>query len=291
MEECVDLAPLHNPANLKGVYAMKKLLPNVPQCGTFDTAFHQTMPEHAYLYALPYEMYEKHRVRRYGFHGASHKYVSEQAAEHLNKENNKTKIITCHLGNGCSIAAVKNGESVDTSMGLTPVEGLMMGTRTGNLDLGALFFIMDKENLDVAGANNLVNKKSGLKGISGISNDMRDIEIAADQGNKRAAIALEMFAYRVKKYVGAYAAAMGGVDAVIFTGGIGENDSNTRKRICENMEYMGLEFDQNLNDGLRGKFAEISKPNSRVKVLIIPTNEELVIARDTYNIVTKNIEA
>jgi len=291
MEECVDLAPLHNPANLKGVYAMKKLLPNVPQCGAFDTAFHQTMPEHAYLYALPYEMYEKHRIRRYGFHGTSHKFVSEQAAEYLNKDYNKTKIITCHLGNGCSITAIKNGESIDTSMGLTPVEGLMMGTRTGDLDLGALFFIMAKENLDVAGANNLVNKKSGLKGISGISNDMRDIEIAADQGNKRAAIALEMFAYRVKKYVGAYAAAMGGVDAVIFTGGIGENDSNTRKRICENMEYMGLEFDQNVNDGLRGKFAEISKPNSRVKVLIIPTNEELVIARDTYKIVTENIEA
>jgi acetate kinase len=291
MEECVDLAPLHNPANLKGIYAMKDLLPNVPQCGTFDTAFHQTMPEHAYLYALPYEMYEKHRVRRYGFHGASHKYVSERAAKFLNKDYNKIKIITCHLGNGCSITAVKNGESVDTSMGLTPVEGLMMGTRTGNLDLGALFFVMDKENLDVAGANNLVNKKSGLKGISGISNDMRDIEIAADQGNKRATIALEMFAYRVKKYIGAYAAAMGGVDAVVFTGGIGENDSNTRKRVCDNMEYMGLEFNREINDGLRGKLTEISTPSSRVKVLIVPTNEELVIARDTYKIVTENIEA
>ncbi len=291
MEECVDLAPLHNPANLKGIYAMKKLLPEVTQCGTFDTAFHQTMEDYAYLYALPYEMYEKHRVRRYGFHGASHKFVSEQAAKYLNKDYNQLKIITCHLGNGCSLAAVKNGKSVDTSMGLTPVEGLMMGTRTGDLDLGALFFVMEKENLDIAGANNMINKQSGLKGVSGISNDMRDIGKAADAGNKRAEVALKMFSYRVKKYVGSYAAAMGGVDAIVFTGGIGENDSDVRKNVCENMEFLGLEFNQTVNDGLRGKFADLSAPNSKVKAVVIPTNEELVIAQDAYKIIQEKIEA
>jgi acetate kinase len=285
MEECVDLAPLHNPANLKGIYAMKNLLPNLTQCGTFDTAFHQTMEDYAYLYALPYEMYEKHRVRRYGFHGASHKFVSEEAAKYLNKDYNQLKIITCHLGNGSSIAAVKNGKSVDTSMGLTPVEGLMMGTRTGDLDLGALFYVMDKENLDVAAANNMINKQSGLKGVSGISNDMRDIEKAAREGNKRAEVALKMFSYRVKIYVGSYAAAMGGVDAIVFTGGIGENDINVRKNVCENMEFMGLEFNQAANDGLRGKLADISTPNSKVKALVVPTNEELVIAQDAYKII------
>jgi acetate kinase len=291
MEECVDLAPLHNPANLKGIYAMKNLLPEVTQCGTFDTAFHQTMEDYAYLYALPYEMYEKHRVRRYGFHGASHKFVSEQAAKFINKDYNQLKIITCHLGNGSSIAAVKNGKSVDTSMGLTPVEGLMMGTRTGDLDLGALFYVMDKENLDVAGANNMINKQSGLKGVSGISNDMRDIEKAANSGNKRAEVALKMFSYRVKKYVGSYAAAMGGVDIIVFTGGIGENDSNVRKNVCENMEFLGLEFNQAANDGLRGKLAELSAPNSKVKALVVPTNEELVIAQDAYKIIQEKIEA
>ena len=291
MEECVDLAPLHNPANLKGIYAMKKLLPDVTQCGTFDTAFHQTMEDYAYLYALPYEMYEKHRVRRYGFHGASHKFVSEQAAKFLNKDYKQLKIITCHLGNGSSITAVKNGKSVDTSMGLTPVEGLMMGTRTGDLDLGALFYVMDKENLDIAGANNMINKQSGLKGVSGISNDMRDIGKAADAGNKRAEVALKMFSYRVKKYIGSYAAAMGGVDAIVFTGGIGENDSNVRKNVCENMEFLGLEFNQAANDDLRGKLADISTPNSKVKALVIPTNEELVIAQDAYKIIREKIEA
>jgi len=284
IEECIDLAPLHNPANLEGIYAMKKLLPKVPQCATFDTAFHQTMPKYAYLYALPYELYEKHRIRKYGFHGTSHKFVSEQAAIHLNKDYNKINIITCHLGNGCSVAAVKKGESVDTSMGFTPVEGLMMGTRVGDLDLGVLFFIMEKEKMDLAAANDLVNKRSGIKGISGVSNDMRDVEIEAKQGNERASLALEMFAYRLKKFIGAYVAIMGGVDAIVFTGGIGENDSNTRKKACENMEYMDLKLDFDLNEEIHGTYAEISSPDSRIKVLVIPTNEELVIAKDTYNL-------
>jgi acetate kinase len=288
MEECVDLAPLHNPANLKGIYAMQKLLPDVIQCGTFDTAFHQTMPEHAYMYAIPYEYYDKYKVRRYGFHGASHNYVSKQAAKFLNKDYNDMKIISCHLGNGASIAAIKNGESVDTSMGLTPVEGLIMGTRAGDFDLGALFYIMDKENLDREGANQIFNKNSGMLGITGVSSDMRDIEDAAwKEGNKRAQLGLDMYFYRVKKYVGAYAAAMGGVDAIIFTGGIGENGVETREAVCEGLEYMGVNFDKSKNDGLRGKLAEISTDDSRVKVLVVPTNEELVIAQDTMAIINK----
>ncbi|GAB4285716.1 MAG: acetate kinase [Marinilabiliales bacterium] len=286
MEECVDLAPLHNPANLKGIYAMKELLPDVPQCGTFDTAFHQTMQEHAYMYALPYELYEKYKIRRYGFHGASHKYVSETAADFLGMDYNKVKIITCHLGNGASMAAVKNGKSVDTSMGLTPVEGLIMGTRCGDLDIGALFYIMNKENLDIEGANNLVNKKSGVLGISGISHDMRDIENAAwNENNHRAQLALDMYFYRVKKYIGAYAAAMGGVDIIVFTGGVGENGPETREAICSGLEYMGVEFNPEANKGLRGKLADISMPSSKVKVLVVPTNEELVIARDALAII------
>lgn len=286
MEECVDLAPLHNPANLKGIYAMKELLPNVPQCGTFDTAFHQTMPAKAYLYALPYDMYEKHRIRRYGFHGASHRFVSGEAINYIKKEN--SKIITCHLGNGASITAVENGKSIDTSMGLTPVEGLMMGTRCGDLDLGALFFMMQKENLDLAGANKVINKDSGVLGISGISSDMRDVEDAVKEGDERATIAYDMYAYRIRKYIGAYAAAMGGVDAIVFTGGVGENDSTTRENICKDLEFLGFTFDAEKNNGLRGKFEEISTPDSKVKVMIIPTNEELVIAQDAYDIVCKN---
>jgi len=288
MEECVDLAPLHNPANLKGIYAMKELIPSVTQCGTFDTAFHQTMQEHAYMYAIPYELYEKYKIRRYGFHGASHKYVSETAAEFLGKDYNSLKIITCHLGNGASIAAIKNGKSVDTSMGLTPVEGLMMGTRVGDLDLGAMFFIMNKENLDINGANQLVNKKSGVLGVSGISSDMRDIENAAwNKGNHRAQLALDMYFYKVKKYIGAYAAAMGGVDVIVFTGGVGENGPETREAICEGLEYMGVKFNKEINNGLRAKLTDISMPDSKVKVLVVPTNEELVIARDTLKIVNR----
>ncbi|HRS53433.1 MAG TPA: acetate kinase [Bacteroidales bacterium] len=284
MEECVPLAPLHNPANLQGIYAISKILPNTPQCGVFDTAFHQTMPEHVYLYGLPYEMYEKYRVRRYGFHGTSHGYVAKKACDILKIDINKTKIITCHLGNGASIAAIKNGKSYDTSMGLTPVEGVIMGTRCGDLDLGAFLYIMEKENLDIKAANNLINKKSGVLGISGISSDMRDLENAAANGNYRAQLALKMYAYRVKKYVGAYAAAMGGVDLIIFTGGIGENDDNTREAVCEELEFMGVVLDKNANKGLRGKDAIISSSNSKVKVMTITTNEELVIALESVRI-------
>ncbi|MFA6924175.1 MAG: acetate kinase [Bacteroidales bacterium] len=286
MEECVPLAPLHNPANLKGIYAIQKLLPKVQQCGVFDTSFHQTMPDYAYMYALPYELYDKYRVRRYGFHGTSHRYISAKAAEFLGKEYNSLKIITCHLGNGASIAAIDKGKSVDTSMGLTPVEGLIMGTRSGDLDLGAMFFIMEKEKLDINGANNLVNKKSGMLGITGVSSDMRDIENAANkENNKRAALGLKMYCYRIKKYIGSYAAAMGGVDIIIFSGGVGENGPETREEICEGLEFMGVEFDKDVNKGLRSKLIDISKPSSKVKVLIVPTNEELVIAQDTLEII------
>jgi acetate kinase len=281
MEECIDLAPLHNPANLQGIYAITKILPNTSQCGVFDTAFHQTMPEHVYLYGLPYEMYEKHKVRRYGFHGTSHGFVAKKACDILGMDFNKSKIITCHLGNGASIAAIKDGKSYDTSMGLTPVEGVIMGTRCGDLDLGAFLYIMEKEKLDIKAANILINKRSGMMGITGISSDMRDIELEAEKGNERAKLALTMYAYRVKKYVGAYAAAMEGVDLMIFTGGIGENDAVTRESVCKGLSFMGVEFNEDANRGLRGADAVISKENSRVKVMTITTNEELVIALET----------
>ena len=284
MEECIDLAPLHNPPNLTGINSIKALLPEVPQCGVFDTAFHQTMPKHSYMYAVPYEMYEKHDVRRYGFHGTSHRFVSRRACEMLDLDYENTKIITCHLGNGASIAAIKNGKSVDTSMGLTPVEGLMMGTRAGDFDLGALFYIMNKEGLDVAGANAMINKKSGVLGISGVSSDMREVEDAEANGNERAKLALNMYHYRVKKYIGAYAAAMGGVDVIVMTGGIGENGPETREEILTNFEYLGLEFDKEANAKKRGIELEMNTPDSKVKALVVPTDEELVIARDTYKI-------
>ncbi len=287
MEECIDLAPLHNPPNLVGIAAMKALLPEVPQVGVFDTAFHQSIPPKAYHYGIPYELYEKYGIRRYGFHGTSHRYVSKRACEFLGKDYSTQKIITCHLGNGASIAAIKNGKSVDTSMGLTPIEGLIMGTRSGDLDLGAMFYIMDKENLDIAGASALVNKKSGMLGISGVSSDMREVEEAHVKGHERAALALDMYHYRVKKYIGSYAAAMGGVDIIVFTGGIGENGPETREEICKGFEFLGLEFDTNKNDGSRGKEIEISAANSKVKTVIIPTDEELVIAQDTYKIVSE----
>jgi len=287
MEECVDLAPLHNPANLKGIYAMQKLHPEVPQCGIFDTAFHATMPDYVYMYALPYEMYDKHKVRRYGFHGTSHRYVSQKACSILKLKYEEQRIITCHLGNGASIAAIKNGKSFDTSMGLTPVEGLIMGTRCGDLDLGAMLFLMEKENMDTKKTNNFINRVSGMVGISGVSSDMRDIEKAAGEGNKRAKLALEMYTYRVKKYVGSYAAAMGGVDLIIFTGGIGENACEIRAGVCKDMEFMGIDFDFDKNHGLRGKDEVLSKPTSKVKVMSVSTNEELVIALDTLEIVTK----
>jgi acetate kinase len=287
MEECSDLAPLHNPANLKGIYAMQKLLPEVPQCGIFDTSFHATMPDFAYMYALPYEMYDKHKVRRYGFHGTSHRFVSKKACELLDVDYNTQKIITCHLGNGASIAAIKNGKSVDTSMGLTPVEGLIMGTRCGDLDLGALLFLMEKENMDIKKTNNFINKVSGMIGICGVSSDMRDIWKAADDGNKRAKLAMDMYIYRVKKYVGAYAAAMGGVDLIIFAGGVGENDYLVRAGVCKEMEFLGIDFDFEKNDGLKSKNEVITKPGSKAKVMIVCTNEELVIAQDTLEIVTR----
>ncbi len=284
MEECIDLAPLHNPPNLTGINSIKTLLPDVPQCGVFDTAFHQTMPQYAFMYALPYEMYEKHDVRRYGFHGTSHRFVSKRAAEIAGMDYNNCKIITCHLGNGASIAAIKNGKSVDTSMGLTPVEGLMMGTRGGDLDLGALFYIMKKEGLDIDGANALINKKSGVLGISGISSDMREVEEAEAAGNERAKLALDMYHYRVKKYIGAYAAAMGGVDIIVLTGGIGENGPETREEILRDFEFLGLELDVEANAKKRGQEVIISKKGSKVKAMVVPTDEELVIAQDTYKI-------
>lgn len=287
IEEVIDLAPLHNPANLKGIVSMEKLVPTVPQVAVFDTAFHQTIPPHAYMYGLPYDLYEKDKIRRYGFHGTSHKYVFEKACDALFMRKSQVKAITCHLGNGASVAAIKNGKSVDTSMGLTPVEGLIMGTRTGDLDLGALLYIMSKKGLSLDEANNLINKKSGVLGISGVSYDMRDIENEAwNKGHKRAQLALDMYFYRVKKYIGAYAAAMGGVDLIVFTGGVGENGPETREIICKDLEFLGVNFDVEKNTGLRGKLEMISKHDSKVKVMVVPTNEELVIAHDTLKVVT-----
>jgi acetate kinase len=287
IEECIELAPLHNPANLKGILAMEKLLPGVPQVVVFDTSFHQSMEPKSFLYGLPYEYYEKYKVRRYGFHGTSHKFVAKKACDLVGWNWEEKKIISCHLGNGASIAAIKNGKSVDTSMGFTPVEGLIMGTRAGNLDLGALLFIAEKEDLTIQDTNNMINKRSGLLGISGISSDMRDLENAAGEGNERAQLALDMFSYRVKKFIGAYSAAMGGVDMVLFTGGIGENGWDTRKDVCADMEYLGIDFDVELNHKKRGVDLEITKPGSRTKVVMVSTDEELVIAQDTQRIVSK----
>ncbi|OYT13681.1 MAG: acetate kinase [Bacteroidetes bacterium 4572_114] len=287
LEKSSELAPLHNPPNLKGIYAMQQLLPGLPQAGVFDTAFHQTMPEYSYLYGIPYSLYEKHKIRRYGFHGTSHKYVSARACEILGIDINRQKIITCHLGNGASMAAIKSGKSMDTSMGMTPIEGVMMGTRCGDLDVGALLHIMNKEGMNVKIANTLINKFSGVLGVSGISPDMRDVEIAAEKGDKRAEVAYKMYSYRIKKYIGAYAAAMGGVDIIVFTGGIGENDSVTRANVMEGMEFLGVDFDFDKNKGVRGKEIILSKPKSKVKVMVVPTNEEMMIARDTFEIVGK----
>jgi acetate kinase len=285
MEEMVELAPLHNPPNLKGIYAITNLIPGVPQVGVFDTAFHQTMEPDAFMYAIPHALYTKYGIRRYGFHGSSHRYVSQELAEKLNIKNDDFKVITCHLGNGASIAAIKGGKSVDTSMGLTPVEGLMMGTRCGDLDVGALTYIMNKEEIGLNATNTLLNKHSGVLGISGVSSDMREVEAAAEEGNERAILALRMYEYRIKKYIGAYAAAMGGIDAIIFTGGIGENASETRENVIKGLEFLGIDFDFEKNKGVRGKEIELTKEGSRVKVWIIPTDEELVIARDTFEIV------
>jgi acetate kinase len=284
--ECIDLAPLHNPPNLEGIYAITKLLPEVPQVGVFDTAYHQTMTEQAYLYGIPYSLYEKYKVRRYGFHGSSHRFVSQRAAEILGKNIEDLKIISCHLGNGASMCAIQNGKSFDTSMGMTPVEGLVMGTRSGDIDAGALLFIADKEEISIPYTSTLINKHSGMLGLSGVSSDMRDIETAAGEGNHRAQISLDIYHYRIKKYLGSYAAAMGGVDVVIFTGGVGENGWETRQEVANGLEFMGIEFDVTKNTKLRGKEAIISKPGSKVTVMVVPTNEELVIANDTFEIVT-----
>ena len=286
MEECIDLAPLHNPPNLKGIYAMQSLLPDVPQVATFDTAFHHTIPDYAYMYAIPYSLYTKYGLRRYGFHGSSHRFVAKRASEILKIKPEDLKLITCHLGNGASMAAVNRGKSMDTSMGLTPVEGLIMGTRTGDLDLGVLTFIINKEEINLHAANTLINKHSGMLGITGISSDMREIETEAyEKKNPRAILGLNMYHYRIKKYIGSYAAAMGGVDAIVFTGGIGENAPESRKEICKGLEFMGIEFDDRKNKGVRGKEAILSKDNSRIKVMVVPTNEELVIAEDTAKII------
>ncbi|MBN2520302.1 MAG: acetate kinase [Bacteroidales bacterium] len=286
IELCSELAPLHNPPNLKGIYAIQLLIPSIPQIAVFDTAFHQTMPKHAFMYAIPYALYKKYGIRRYGFHGTSHQYVSQRACEILNCDFQYKKIITCHLGNGASITAIKNGESYDTSMGLTPVEGLIMGTRTGDLDLGVLTFIMDKEQIGTEGARTLINKHSGMLGISGVSSDMREIKKEAkEKGNERAKLALDMYHYRIKKYIGAYAAVLSGIDLIIFTGGIGERSPETRAEICRGLEFLGIDFDFEKNKTVIGKEAIITKENSNVAIMVIPTNEELVIATDTQRII------
>lgn len=287
LEDNIELAPLHNPANLKGIYALKELLPDVPQVGVFDTAFHQTMPAKSFMYGIPYALYTKYKIRRYGFHGTSHRYVHRIAAEIINKTPEELKIITCHLGNGASIAAIKYGKSLDTSMGFTPVEGLIMGTRVGDIDVGAITHIMAKEEIGRETTNILVNKFSGMLGVTGVSSDMREIEEAAAAGNERAKLGLDMYAYKVKKYIGSYAAAMGGLDLVVFTGGIGEKGPETRFDICSELEFLGINIDQEKNK-TRGKEAIISTDDSRVKVIVVPTKEELVIAQDTLEIV-KNI--
>ena len=286
VEECNDLAPLHNPANIIGIRACQALMPNVPMVGVFDTAFHQTMPEKAYLYGLPYEYYEKYKVRRYGFHGTSHRFVSEEVAKMMDRPYDQTKTITCHLGNGGSVCAVRNGKSIDTTMGFTPLEGLVMGTRAGDVDAAVVTFLMEKENLTPQEMDNILNKKSGVLGISGVSSDFRDIEDASEHGNERAGMALDVFAYKVAKRIGAYAAAMNGVDAIVFTAGLGENSASTRRLICDYLGFLGVHIDS-YNNSLRGKAIEISAPDSRVRVFVIPTNEELVIARDTKELLDK----
>lgn len=287
IEECIELAPLHNPPNLKGVYAIQELLPETPQVAVFDTAFHQTMPDYAYMYGLPYSLYEKYGIRRYGFHGTSHRYVSRRACEFLNVPYEEQRIITAHIGNGGSVTAIKNGKSIDTSMGMTPVEGLIMGTRSGDVDPGVISYIMEKEHMRPGGISTLLNKFSGVLGISGASSDMREIEDEIKKGNPRAILALATYDYRIKKYIGSYAAVLGGIDILVFTGGVGENQASTRSVVCKDMEYMGIELDEELNASVRGKEVVISKPTSKVTVVIIPTDEELTIAKDTMGILKK----
>ena len=285
-EACSELAPLHNPANIKGVNAVKDIAPDMPQVGVFDTSFHQTLPDYAYIYGVPYELYEKYGIRRYGFHGTSHRYITKRVCEILGVKPEDKKIITCHIGNGGSIAAVKNGKCVDTTMGLTPLEGLMMGTRSGDIDPGAIPFIMEKLQLDGKGLSDLLNKKSGVMGVSGVSSDMREVEAAAKAGNKRAELANTIYFYRIKKYIGAYAAAMGGVDIIVFAGGVGENQAPCREASLEGLEFIGVELDKELNKKSRGEEVVLSTPESKVKVVLVPTDEELMIASDTYEIVS-----
>ena len=287
IEELCDLAPVHNAGHLKGIRAVDALMPKTPQVVVFDNAFHSTMPDYAYLYAIPYELYEKYHVRRYGFHGTSHRYVSKRVCEILGQDQADSKVITCHIGNGASIAAVLNGKVVDTSMGLTPLAGVMMGSRCGDIDPSAVTYLMEKLNMTPHEMSEFLNKKSGVLGITGISSDMRDVEAAANEGNERAVLALKMYAYRVKKYIGSYAAAMGGVDAVVFTAGVGENQTGLRADICRGLEFLGIEIDEAVNATVRGREAVISSPSSRVKVVVVPTDEEIVIARDTQALVAK----
>lgn len=289
LNECIELAPLHNPPNLKGIYAIQELLPETPQVGVFDTAFHQTMPDYAYMYGLPYSLYEKYGIRRYGFHGTSHRFVSERVCDFLGVPYEEQRIITAHIGNGGSITAIKDGKSIDTSMGMTPVEGLMMGTRSGDIDPGVISYIMEKENMGTKGISTLLNKFSGMLGVSGVSSDMREIETAINSGNERAIMAMKTYCYRIKKYIGQYAAVLGGVDILVFTGGVGENQAITRRMACENMEYMGIELDSELNEKTQGVEAIISKEGSKVKVVIIPTDEEFTIAKDTVMILDEAI--
>jgi len=285
LDACCALAPLHNPANLTGIAACQELMPGTPMVGVFDTAFHQTMPAESYIYALPYEFYEKYGIRRYGFHGTSHKYVVEKAATMLGADLKDINVITCHLGNGSSIAAIKKGEVIDTTMGFTPLEGLAMGTRSGDIDPAIVAFLCEKENISVDEANNILNKKSGVLGISGVSSDFRDLEAAAEEGNERAQLALDVFAHKVKAYIGAYMAEMNGCDAIVFTAGVGENDMGMREAICAGLDNLGVKLDLEKNN-VRGKETVLSTDDSKVKILLVPTNEELMIARDTYRIVT-----
>jgi len=287
MEECIELAPLHNPPNLAGIYAVRELMGDIPQVGVFDTAYHQTMPPKSYMYGLPYSLYEKYAIRRYGFHGTSHRYVSRKGCDILGVPYEKQRIITAHIGNGGSLAAIVDGKSIDTSMGMTPVEGLLMGTRSGDVDAGIVSFIMEKENIGTQAISTLVNKHSGLLGVSGVSSDMRELRAAMDAGNERAILAFDMFVHRIKKYVGAYAAVLGGVDILMFTGGIGENASPVREQVCKDMEYMGIELDLDKNNEIHGDEAVISTPDSKVTVMVVPTDEEYMIASDTMEIVNK----
>jgi acetate kinase len=284
IKDCFDLAPLHNPANLIGIEAIERSLPGMHQVAVFDTAFHQTMPPKAYMYGLPYEYYTKYAIRRYGFHGTSHRYVARRACEILGVKYEDQKIITAHIGNGASLTAIKDGKSIDTSMGMTPVDGLLMGTRSGEIDAGVLTFISQKERMSASKLSDLLNKKSGVLGVSGLSSDMREIEAAVKSGNPRATLAMDMYDYRIRKYIGSYAAALGGLDLLIFTGGVGENQWKSRAAVCKDMEFMGIEFDVDTNTGLKGKEAILSKPSSKVTVMVVPTDEELMIALDTMHI-------